>query len=373
MQRLAELAESLSAPAKAAILGAAAVAAALAVSRLLRPVPRVPRGAVILVTGCDTGIGRATAELLSERTDAATGSPEFTVLAGCLGSGIETLQALGRPNLVPFRLDVTSNTSVSAMRDLAEEHCRDNGLFALCNVAGIQIMCGYTDLGSMEDWQRVFDVNTFGVLRCTRSVLHLLHRSAHLARRDPSVLRPRIITMSSIGAEIGASLGNPYAASKHATKAIMNTLRAELAAFGIEVVEFRPFFVATPMVEGPEYAPKFLAKIEANNPGAKYDGSDPYGRENPLNRYAGGAQAVVSCMTKVVGMAPPREAMTTPRWVAERMERELRSATPAMQVTVTNGMADVLVGVLASSAPGLLNRLIVAMAKRDMASLVRRD
>jgi NAD(P)-dependent dehydrogenase (short-subunit alcohol dehydrogenase family) len=109
-----------------------ASAALYAVYKALQPKPTPPEGAVILVTGCDTGIGRATAEMLSEKVEG------YRVLAGCLtDAGIENLSSLKRANLVPFKLDVSSDESVKAMLPMVEKECDGKGLFALYNIAGV--------------------------------------------------------------------------------------------------------------------------------------------------------------------------------------------------------------------------------------------
>lgn len=197
-------------------LGAATVLALLALRRALKRRPRAPAGAIVVVTGCDTGIGNATAKLLSEQT--RNGEPEFRVLAGCLTpQGIDELKALGRQNLVPFELDVTSDESVERMRKMVGEECSGKGLFALYNIAGIGL--GTTvDLTPMEEQKMVMEVNYFGVVRCTAALLPWIHQAAHFSRlanaRGEPTLKPKVITISSVLSVITLPGASAYVASK---------------------------------------------------------------------------------------------------------------------------------------------------------------
>lgn len=110
---------------------ATATAALFLLSRLIRSAlrakPKPPAGAVVLVTGCDSGIGNATVKRLASVQD--NGVARYKVLGGCFTEeGVTSLAALG-PNVVAFRLDVTNQESIEAMRKIAEKECGENGLF----------------------------------------------------------------------------------------------------------------------------------------------------------------------------------------------------------------------------------------------------
>lgn len=115
-------------PAKAGLIAAGLALAGVSLYKATRPKATIPLGSVVLITGCDSGIANATAKLLSAQ-QTKDGEPEFKVLAGCLTrGGIEELKSLGRANLLPFDLDVTSDDSARNMAQFAEEQCGDKGL-----------------------------------------------------------------------------------------------------------------------------------------------------------------------------------------------------------------------------------------------------
>ncbi|KAI9006802.1 hypothetical protein DFJ74DRAFT_712155 [Hyaloraphidium curvatum] len=362
-------------PVRAIAAASVASLVALRVVRLFKPKPAVPKDAVVLVTGCDSGMGNATAKLLSERTT-ADGAPEFTVLAGCLtDAGIQELTGLGRKNLVPFKLDVTSDESAKAAFALADKYCDGKGLFALYNIAGIAMFDGFSDLSLIDDWKKVFEVNFFGVLRMTQVMMPLLHQSAYLARlsgaRGAPLLQPKIIVVTSVASEIGGAGGGSYTSSKHAAKALCNSLRAELAPFGISVVEIRPFWVATNIVPRKDTIDAAAARFKAKFDGARGNEADPFGRESPINRYVGGADALASRWDRILDVIPPPGKMLPASAIAEAMEREMRSAEPRQNVMLTNRFRDRVLYYTNRFAPSIIGHLTVAGAKENMKGYVR--
>ncbi|KAI9027694.1 hypothetical protein DFJ74DRAFT_641873 [Hyaloraphidium curvatum] len=346
-------------PWRVAAGAAAAIVAAQRLWRAFQPAVEPPEGAVVLVTGCDTGIANQTAKLLSE-LKTKDGQAKYKVLAGCLTpKGIEELAALGRPNLVTFTLDVTSEESVKAMRKLAEEHCDGNGLFALYNIAGVG-MGSFFDLTTMDEYRRTMEVNFFGVVRVTQALYHLLHRSAHLARlaaaRGRPVLKPRIVTVSSVASELpGPNVA--YAASKHAAKAFCNGLRAEASAFGIEVIEVRPFYVATNIVPTKENFGELVVKqglaAKFGDPGPNAFEKDPYGAENPVNRYVGGLDALARNSEKMLQNMDTSKMMTA-RYIAERMAEQMESERPRNNIMLSNSLGDYTIYHLMRHVPDFL-------------------
>ena len=167
----------------------------------------------MLITGCSSGIGRATAlEAASRghRVFASVRDPESQ--EGLAGQGIEVL-----------RLDVTDSGSIREA--VAKALGRAGRLDAIVNNAGYAQYGAVEDV-SPEEWRREFDVNFFGAIEVTRAVLPSMRE----ARRGT------IVNVSSVAGKISIPFASPYCASKHAFEAVSDALRLEVAPFGVRVV-----------------------------------------------------------------------------------------------------------------------------------------
>ncbi len=176
----------------------------------------------VLVTGCSSGIGRATAERLARagRTVYAT--------ARDVGS-IEPLRQSGCRLL---RLDVTDEDS---MRDAVEEVERQEGAVGvLVNNAGYS-QSGAVEEVPIEKVRRQFDTNVFGLVRMCQLVLP--------GMRDQGF--GRIVNLSSMGGKLTFPGGGFYHASKYAVESVSDALRFEVRGFGVEVVVVEPGLIRT--------------------------------------------------------------------------------------------------------------------------------
>jgi NAD(P)-dependent dehydrogenase (short-subunit alcohol dehydrogenase family) len=191
-----------------------------------------------LVTGASTGIGRATALRLV--------GDGWTVLAGVRSPapGEALVSDAAVPSrMLPIELDVTDEQQVAAAAERVQELAGSaaasvpGGLDALVNNAGIGVG-GPLELVSDEDMRRQFEVNVYGQVAMTRTLLPALRR-AH----------GRIVFVSSIGGRVATPYLAPYAASKHAVEAIADTLRVELRSSGVQVALIEPGSVTTPIWE----------------------------------------------------------------------------------------------------------------------------
>ena len=173
---------------------------------------------VVLITGCSSGIGHATAALLKSRgwRVFATARKAEDV-ARLSAEGFETLQ-----------LDVSDTASME--RALATLLTLTGGrLDGLVNNAGIAVPGAVEDL-SRENLQQQFDVNFFGQVELTRRVLPVMRRQAG----------GRIVMISSILGRIAMPWRGAYNASKHALEGITDSLRMELRGSGIRVSLVNP-------------------------------------------------------------------------------------------------------------------------------------
>ncbi|KAI9357944.1 hypothetical protein DFJ73DRAFT_819964 [Zopfochytrium polystomum] len=200
-----------------------------------------------VITGCDTGFGHATALLL-----VAKGA---TVFAGCLTqNGIDGLNSKVAADPKKYRgtlrtglLDVTSDESVAKFCDRVKAEV-PSGIFALLNNAGLG-GGGAMELTSLARHKLIMEVNYFGGLRMMQALLPSLRSYIrnHSNNGQPT-LAPRVVNIASVAGRTMTPSMSSYTASKHAFKALTETVRMEVRDFGIKVVLIEPYFAVTPMV-----------------------------------------------------------------------------------------------------------------------------
>ncbi|MFF1572304.1 oxidoreductase [Leifsonia sp. NPDC058292] len=174
----------------------------------------------ILITGASSGIGARTAALL-----AAGGATVY-------GAARTTSAIASIPGVTPLAVDLTDEVSIRAAVDTATRLA--GGVDVLVNCAG------YGEFGSVEetslaDARRQLEVNVVGAVGLIQAVLPGMR-----AKR-----RGRIVNVSSLAGEFAAPLGGWYHASKFAIEALSDSLRGEVARFGIDVAVVQPSYVAT--------------------------------------------------------------------------------------------------------------------------------
>jgi NAD(P)-dependent dehydrogenase (short-subunit alcohol dehydrogenase family) len=176
----------------------------------------------VVVTGVSSGIGRATAEWLRDRGWLVHASVRH---AGEAPDGTTELV-----------FDVTDGAAIA--RAAATVHELD----ALVDNAGIAIAAPLEFLPAHE-LTRQLDVNVVGQLRVLQAFLPKLRRS-----------RGRIVLMGSIGGKSALPFLGAYAMSKFALEAMADSLRLELAPFGIHVAILEPGTIATAIWTKPQRA-----------------------------------------------------------------------------------------------------------------------
>lgn len=193
---------------------------------------------VALVTGASRGIGRAVALELAARgfdtvatmrqPDAGADLPDEARAAG----GVLRVE----------RLDVTAPESI-AMPD---------GLRVLVNNAGTEAAHPAFEDTPPDLWRAMFATNVFGLIDVTRAAIPVLRASGGGVVCN--------VTSSSILAPV--PFYAPYRSSKAAVSAIGESLRAELAPFGIRVLEVMPGPIATDMLAGSGQPPAAIERPE---------------------------------------------------------------------------------------------------------------
>ena len=179
--------------------------------------PRGSSAAVVLVTGCSSGIGRAICDQLT-----ASGAIVY-------GGSRTTCTAVQWTHL---SLDVTDQGSVDAA--VAEILRREQRLDTLIACAGVGLA------GSLEDTehdeaQRLFETNYFGTVRMIRAVLPAMRKQSS----------GKVMVIGSIAGLIGLPFVSHYCASKFALDGLVEALRAEVAPFGIQATIVHPGDLST--------------------------------------------------------------------------------------------------------------------------------
>jgi short-subunit dehydrogenase len=172
-------------------------------------------GLGVLVTGASSGIGAATAALLAQQGHRVVGAARRT----------ESIDQLPGVSAVP--LDLTDQGGTTDAVSAAT---------AMLGRVDILINCaGYGLFGSIEETpldqaRDQFEVNVFGLIDLTQQVLGPM--------RDAGC--GRVVNVSSLAGEFSSPMAGWYHASKFALEALSDSLRLEVAQFGIDVVVVQP-------------------------------------------------------------------------------------------------------------------------------------
>ncbi len=240
----------------------------------------------VLVTGCSSGIGHATAKHL-----AARGWPVYAT-----ARRPETLSELEAAGCTTLALDVTDEASMqAAVRRVEDEH---GAVGVLVNNAG------YSQSGPIEEVpldavRRQFETNVFGAVRMCQLVLPRMREQRW----------GKIVNISSMGANFVFPGGGFYHATKWALDAISDALRFEVKGFGVDVVIVQPGLIMTRFGDtatsamseatdgGGPYA-EFNAKLAAATTQAYEAG--------PLAKLGGPPEAVAKVIEKAIAARRPK-------------------------------------------------------------------
>jgi NAD(P)-dependent dehydrogenase (short-subunit alcohol dehydrogenase family) len=246
----------------------------------------------VLITGCSSGIGRATAERLAERG--------WTVYASARRT--ESIADLAERGCKTLPLDVTDEDSMRAA--VAAVEAADGAVGALINNAGYS-QSGAIETLPLDRIRAQFETNVFGLVRMCQLVLPGMRRRGG----------GRIVNVSSMGGRLTFPGGGAYHGTKHAVEALSDALRFEVRGFGIDVVLIEPGLIKT------RFGETAAGSIDA---GAD-DGDDPYADFN----------AAVGTATAEVYEGPLARLGGGPETVARAIERAISSRRPKTRYKVT--------------------------------------
>jgi NADP-dependent 3-hydroxy acid dehydrogenase YdfG len=243
----------------------------------------------VLITGCSSGIGHATAERLVRdgwKVYATARRPET----------IKDLRAAGCETLA---LDVTDEASMQSAVDAVV--AAEGAVGVLVNNAGYS-QSGAVESVPLEQVRRQFETNVFGLIRMCQLVLPGMREQGY----------GKIVNIGSMGGRVVFPGGGIYHATKYAVEALSDALRFEVRGFGVDVILIEPGLITT------NFADAAVATVEDS-------GEGPYARFNQH----------VSKLTASAYKGPMAKLGAGPEAVADKIAGALKAGRPKARYPVT--------------------------------------
>ena len=258
----------------------------------------------VLITGCSSGIGWATAERLV--------NVGWKVYA--TARNVEKIAPLEQRGCQLLPLDVTDEDSMRLAVDEVER--REGAVGVLVNNAGYS-QSGAVEAVPMEKVRRQFETNVFGLARMCQLVLPGMRRQGY----------GRLVNVSSMGGKLTFPGGGYYHATKHAVEALSDALRFEVEGFGVKVSVIEPGLIRTGFADT---ALGSMDDLDGENPYAGFDEgvarttAENYER-GPISKLGGGSEAVAEAIEQAISARSPksRYAVTPSAHLFLRLRRLL--------------------------------------------------
>ncbi|MBB5173006.1 SDR family NAD(P)-dependent oxidoreductase [Texcoconibacillus texcoconensis] len=203
---------------------------------------RTVSGKRVAITGASSGIGKEIAYDVARRG----GIP--ILLARSLDVLEQEADMIeSATNIRPFvyRLDVSDEQAVQTTFE------EIGNIDVLINNAGYGRFAPFVET-ELSEVRNLFDVNVFGLIACTKAVL-------------PSMLHKRcgqVIFVASLASKVSTPKASAYSASKHAVRAIADSLRLELAHTGVKVSTVNPGPVRTNFFERADESGSYKEQVD---------------------------------------------------------------------------------------------------------------
>jgi NAD(P)-dependent dehydrogenase (short-subunit alcohol dehydrogenase family) len=241
----------------------------------------VPPSRAVLITGCSSGIGHATAKLLCRNG--------WTVYATARKP--ETLFDLEQGGCKPLALDVADDASMSAAVQAVVD--AEGAVGVLVNNAGYS-QSGAVESVPLEDVRRQFETNVFGLLRMCQLVLPGM-RDQHWGR---------IVNLSSMGGRLTFPGGGIYHATNYAVEALSDALRFEVRGFGVDVIIVEPGLIVT------SFGETASATVQTDGPYADFNRKVAQVTEavyrGPMAKLGGGPEKVAETIAEALKADRPK-------------------------------------------------------------------
>ncbi|MEW6187083.1 MAG: SDR family oxidoreductase [Thermodesulfobacteriota bacterium] len=193
---------------------------------------RIFEGAVAIVTGGASGIGRAMAEALVKKGCEVV---LVDLQKDYLEKAVAEIRSAGGRALA-VQADVSD--AYALKRIVSDTVKRSGRLDYLFNIAGI-IITGMVAQHTMEDWERIIDINLRGVIHGVQAAFPFMISQGF----------GHIVNMASLAGLIPIPGAAAYTATKHAVVGLSASLRIEAALLGIRVTALCPGIIRTPLAE----------------------------------------------------------------------------------------------------------------------------
>ncbi|GKT04204.1 glucose-1-dehydrogenase [Furfurilactobacillus sp. WILCCON 0119] len=203
------------------------------------------RNKVAVVTGGSKGIGQAIAERFGEEHMAVV--INYRSDKAGADAAVKLIEENGG-RAVAVQADISDEAGAKVLLDAAVENF--GGLDVWVNNAGMENRVATHEM-SLEEWQRVINVNLTGVFLGSRAALDYFVKNDH---------KGNIINMSSVHEQIPWPGFSHYAASKGGVKLFNETIAMEYANQGVRVNAIGPGAINTPI-----NAEKFADKTQLND------------------------------------------------------------------------------------------------------------
>jgi glucose 1-dehydrogenase len=201
--------------------------------------PRILRGQKALVTGANSGIGRAVAIALGQA--GADVLVNYVTGDGAAAEVVEEIRQHG-VKAIAHQADVSSESDVMGMfRRMQDEF---GTIDILVNNAGLQRDAAFTAM-TLAQWNTVIGINLTGQFLCAREAIRLFDQRGVV--QEVSRAAGKIICMSSVHQEIPWAGHANYATSKGGIKLLMESLAQEVAPRRIRVNAIAPGAIRTPI------------------------------------------------------------------------------------------------------------------------------
>jgi glucose 1-dehydrogenase len=201
--------------------------------------PVTPEGQPALVTGANSGIGRAVA--LGLAASGADVVVNYVVDPASAEEVVHEIEARGR-KAIAIKADVSDEDDVRSMFARAIDHF--GTLHIVVNNAGLQRDAPFHEM-TLDQWNKVIGVNLTGQFLCAREAVREFKRRGIVS--DISAAAGKLVCMSSVHQEIPWAGHANYAASKGGVMQMMRSIAQEVAPIGIRVNGIAPGAIRTPI------------------------------------------------------------------------------------------------------------------------------
>ncbi len=202
-------------------------------------------GKVALVTGANSGIGKAVALYLAE--EGANVIVNYLMNTSEAEKVVKEIQAMGRRALA-VKADVSSSTDVKAMfHQTLQEFSK---LDILVNNAGIGNFASTVDMKD-DVWNKMLGVHLYGTMNCTREALKIMLKNKS----------GKIINIASICGITGCLGAAHYSAAKGGIMGYTHAVAREVISQGINVNAIAPGYIETPMLSGAGMTDEMLKQL----------------------------------------------------------------------------------------------------------------